>query len=99
MRRVTIIEQFSGPLDLSNPLGAMYLEHTQTGVLTLSESNGQAGGCALIPIVASGDAINLPVAWIKYGGDDISVVAGETNHLTVVYKDEDTIYWSNKVVA
>jgi hypothetical protein len=93
-----IFSSFSGALNLGNQEGTLYNNHTQTGALTLSASNGSPGGWALVPILANGDAINIPGAWIKYGGDDISIVNGQTNHFQAFFKDETTIYYTNKVV-
>jgi hypothetical protein len=89
---------FTGALNLGNHAGTLYKDHAQTGAITLVGSGGSPGGWAFIKITANGDAINVPVAWIKYGGDDISIVAAAVNHVQVFYKDADTIYYTNKVV-
>lgn len=98
MAEPNIYSKFTGALDLSNVLGSFYNLCVQAGALTLAAANGVAGGTAIIPIQSDGSAINIPVAWIQYGGDAISTTAGQVNHLTVMYKDAATIYYSNKVV-
>lgn len=100
MQTNTIIQKFSGAFPCNDTDGSILSDnfYEQTGALTLSVSNGVPGGNALIPIKANGSAINVPGAWIKYGGDDISTVAGDVNHLMVLYKDADTIYYTNKVI-
>lgn len=98
MQEPNIYKNFTGALDLSNVLGAFYDLCVQTGVLTLAAANGVAGGTAIIPIQANGSAINIPGTWIQYGGDAISTTVGQVNHLTVLYKDANTIYYTNKVV-
>jgi hypothetical protein len=100
MNSNTIMTIFSGALNLGNIQGTLYHPHTQTGALTLAVATSpKPGGWAAVPIVANGGAINVPAAWIKYGGDDISIVAGQTNHLQVFYLNDDTVYYTNKVVA
>lgn len=89
--------RFTGALSLANEDGTLYNQHIQTGELDIEASNPTPGGWALVPIVASGDPINIPDDWIHYGGDDISIVEGDVNHLQVYFKDSDTIYWTNKV--
>lgn len=93
------MEKFSGAFNLGNPMGTIYDKHIQTAVLTLSVAGlAVPGGTAQIIIESSGDAINVPGSWIKFGGDDISIVAGEENHLAIWYRDADTIYYTNKVL-
>lgn len=97
MSKPKIMSQFSGALNLGDPEGTLYLQHQQSGAITLSVANGSPGGWALVPIVADGNAINVPAAWILYGGDAISIVVDDVNHIQVFYKDADTIYYTNKV--
>lgn len=94
-----ISKPFDGRFDLSNPRGTMYGKMTQTKNLGFVAIGGVPGGWALVTIVANGDAINVPATWLLYGGDAISIVAGNTNHIQVFYKDADTIYYTNKVVT
>jgi hypothetical protein len=97
--RPEVEQRFIGILSLINPLGTLYTDYTQTGVLTITAGATNPGGYATIKIIANGDAINLPATWIKYAGDDISIDAADENHLQVYYKDADTIYYTNKVVT
>jgi hypothetical protein len=98
--RPVIATIFSGALNLGNTEGTLYNAHTQAGAITLAVGGTPTpGGWAFITIAADGSAINVPGAWVKYGGDDISVVAGTTNHLQVFYKDGDSVYYTNKVTT
>lgn len=98
MNKPKIMSQFSGALNLGDAEGTLYHEHAQTGAITLAVANGSPGGWALVPIMANGDAINVPAAWIQWGGDAISIVATDVNHVSVFYKDADNVYYTNKVV-
>lgn len=97
--RPEVEQRFVGIVSLINPMGTYYSRYTQTGVLTLSAGACVPGGMAAITIEANGDAINVPEGWILYGGDAISTNDGEENHLSFLYKDADTIYYTNKVVT
>lgn len=90
-------ENFTGALSLSNVLGTSYSTHNQSGALTLSASgNKVVNGCATIPIVANGSAINVDADWLLIGGDEISTNVGDTNHIIVTWTG-DKYYYSNKV--
>ena len=91
-------EVFTGILDLSNPSGTLYPDYTQTGALTLSVGSSEPGGWAVAKITANGSAINIPGAWIQFGGDSISTTASQVNHLHIFYKDSSTVYYTNKVI-
>lgn len=92
-------EIFAGALNLGNPAGTFYKTHNQTGALTLGVAGAPTrGGWAQIVIIANTSAINVPAAWIKFGGDDISTTNAAANHLCVMFRDDDTIYYTNKVV-
>ncbi|HMV91522.1 MAG TPA: hypothetical protein PJ995_21515 [Cyclobacteriaceae bacterium] len=94
-----ILQKFSGPLALNCESGTTYLTHNQSGAITFSSTrNQQINGWALVPIVADGSAINIPSDWIKYGGDNIDITAGVTNHFMAIYTGERT-YWTNKVTT
>lgn len=93
-----IMSLFSGALNLSNANGTVYRTHNQSGALSLSVAGNQViNGWATVPIVADGSPITVPGAWIKYGGDDISIVAGQTNHFLLTWTGE-FYYYTNKVV-
>lgn len=89
---------FNGKLDLSNTEGLIYNKYTQTGPLTIRVGDATPKGWAFVSIVANGAAITLPSNFIKYGGDDISMVASTTNHLQAFYIDNNTIFYTNKTV-
>jgi len=86
-------------LEMGNITGELYDNYNQKSVITLAISNPIPGGWSLISIVANGSAITIPSTWIKSGGDDVSIVDGTTNHLSVFYKDSDTIFYTNTTVA
>lgn len=95
----SMMTRFSGALALDNPDGTLYREHTQTGSLTLAAGrSARPGGWALVTIVANGSAINIPSDWIKYGGDDVSIVAGQINHFQLFWSGE-YYYYTNKVTV
>lgn len=93
----TKVHAFKGKLDLSRSM-TIYEKWIQEGPVVFDIEKASIGGSALLVIIANGSAINIPSNWIFYGGDDISVVNGDENHISVFYKDEDTIYYSNKVI-
>jgi hypothetical protein len=101
MDQVTRLPNFSGAFFLGNPKGCLYDDHVQTGVLTFGVGGNSStpGGWAMIVIAANGSAINIPGAWVKYGGDDISPVNGNSNHFQVFYKENGRIYYTNKVTT
>jgi len=86
-------------LSLDNYAGTLYDKITQDQAILVSIMNPTPAGWALITIIANGSAITLPSDWIKSGGDDVSIVDGTTNHLSVFYKDSDTIFYTNTTVA
>lgn len=90
---------FKGVLDLSKGAGTLYGNYSQTGALVISIGEVIEGGWALVPIISNGNAITIPPTWIFWGGDPISLISNDRNHLQVFYKDANTIYWSNKVVT
>ena len=66
-------EIFAGPLFLGNPLGSIYRDHQQTGDITFASGpDATPLGSATIKIIANGDDINVPAAWLLVGGDEIS---------------------------
>ncbi|MFZ1807619.1 MAG: hypothetical protein WAU36_10375 [Cyclobacteriaceae bacterium] len=97
--QVDQFEQFDGTLSLSNNYtGSKYKTHTQSGDLTLGVGPDKAiHGWASVPIIASGDAINVPAEWILRG-DAISTTDGDTNHIMVTW-DGEYFHLANKVVA
>lgn len=97
MVKASFQEIFTGAVSLSNALGTSYATHNQSGALTLSASgNKVVNGCATVPIVANGSAINVDAEWLLIGGDEISTTPGDTNHLIITYTGQN-IYYANKV--
>lgn len=97
MNHPSIIKKaFDGTLDLSNPNGTIYVSTVQVRGLAISKA--VPGGWALVSVAADGSSINVPSEWIHYGGDEISIVNGDVNHIQVFYKDSDTVFYTNKVV-
>lgn len=97
---ITESSAFSGVLDLSSVGGKLHDDHVQTGAITLSVGpNAVPGGWDLIAITANGSAINVPAGWVLYGGDTISTVSGNVNHIQVYYKNANRVYYSNRVVT
>jgi hypothetical protein len=84
-------------LSLDNYAGTLYDKITQDQAILVSIMNPTPAGWALISIVANGSAITIPSSWKKWGGEDISTTSGQTNHLSVFYKDADNIYYTNMV--
>jgi hypothetical protein len=89
---------FNGKFDLSKTDGLIYNKYTQSGTLVITITNPVPKGWAFVQIVANGSTITLPSNFVKYGGDDISIVASTVNHLQVFYLDNNTIYYTNKTV-
>ena len=97
MDKPTIIKTFTGGLDMSNVLGAFYEPHIQAANISFTLANAVPGGRANISIVADGaHTITIPAGWIKLGGNNIGTVAGQINHLKVVYCSADKILYYNK---
>lgn len=86
----------SGQIDLSNIGGIIYDTFTQTGALVLSAAPIVVGGKAIITIKSNGAAITLPGTWIRDGGDNISIVNNDINHITLIAKDRNVVLYRNK---
>ncbi len=94
-----VLSRFGGSISLNNENGTSYQTYTQTSALTISAGRGASvNAWGIVPIIASGDAINIDSDWIKYGGDDLDLTPGAVNHFMLCWTGIN-FYWTNKVVA
>lgn len=84
---------FAGVFMLNNPLGCFWQPLNQSGALVLSESAySEVGGCDNVRIVADGNTITVPGAWVNMGTDSISTSAAAINDITVIKKTDRIEY-------
>lgn len=88
---------FNNKLDLSDRNGLFYNRFIQTQPIAITVGPKTLGGWAFVAIEANGDTISLPSNFIKYGGDDISVIDGDINNLQALYYDDLVVYYTNVV--